>query len=373
MRFGNAKAYKTFALVAGAVLLLALSIACSHSISETGTSEPENAYTDPGPSNPAYIPPYESYTPPYSRADLEGEPYKVTLYTEGCHSGDAVFSCKRDNQWHLYRVTPQGETVDTFSYEWQWGGARLLENGNYLMGDANKRILEVAPGGEIVWELNTEGRGIGPSHHIIPLPNGNLLINDCDLDKFVEIKRDGEVVFEWCAEDHLKAYDPTTYVGYEILGEYAELCSIYAGSPLTNWTHINFVQKLPDGNYIASLANQDLVIEVDGKSGEIVWSYGPGIIKHQHTPIVYGNYMYIFDNGNGRVIKVNRNTGYIVLEIKGLLAPIWGDVRRLPNGNLLITDSFRNRAIEVNESTGEIVWEIQMCSAQGGVWAEGTW
>lgn len=358
------------------VCLLALALSCNTPHQDEPPSlDPSQWqwYTNPGLPNLPVM-----YTLPYLRADLNGEIYKVTIQKKGCHTGDVVFSCQIDNVWHLYRVTSQGETIDTFTYDWSWGGARLLENGNYLMGDVSKKILEVAPSGKIVWELDTEGKGIGPSHHIKPLPNGNFLLDDCELDKFVEITREGEIIFEWCAKDHLKKHSPDTYVGYEILGAEAGIYSIYAniqeieGWPILDWTHINFAQKLDNGNYIASLAKLDLVIEIDGTNGEIVWSYGPGILKRQHTPIVYGNHMYIFDNGNGRVIKVNRNTGRIVLEIKGLVAPIWGDVRRLPNDNLLITDCFRNRAVEVNEKTGEIIWEIQMCSVQGGVWAEET-
>ena len=47
-----------------------------------------------------------------------------------------------------------------------------------------------------------------------------------------------------------------------------------------DWTHVNAAQRLPNGNTVISLRNQDLVIEVDAQ-GNTVWSYGPLVLKHQ--------------------------------------------------------------------------------------------
>lgn len=323
--------------------------------------------------NPVRVEPKIVHYVPYVRAYLDGELFKVTKHLEGCHKVDIVIATIRDGILHISRVSPDGEVVNHFEGKWRWDSARILESGNYLLGVVSERIVEVSPEGKVVWELDMPGL----CHQTVPLENGNLLVGLSRLDGFMEVKRSGEVVFEWYAKDHIEAYDPTNFRGLEMIhrehSDFNFYCRYAWHKCWPEWTHLNFAQKLPSGNYIASLRNQDLVIEVDGTSGEIVWSWGPGIIKHQHTPIVYDNYMYVFDNGNGRVIKVNRNTGRIVLDIRGILAPTFGDVRRLPNGNLLITDSWHNRAFEINEETGKVVWEIQACSSLYRVWAEETW
>lgn len=318
--------------------------------------------------NPHDAPICKSHTLPYTRAELNGEPYKVTIFNEGCHTEDIVVAGWWGDKRYVFEISPRGELINSFEVDWHNDHVRLTSDGNYLMCDHMNRIIETNLHGDIVWELDIPG----VHHQVVPLENGNLLI--CRYDGFVEVSRSGEVMFEWEAEDYISEYSPANFRGLEIIEESA---TFYNPLALTrdsdDWAHLNFAQKLPSGNYIASLRNLDLILEVNGENGMIVWSYGPGIIKHQHTPIVYGNYMYIYDNGNGRIIKLDMNTSRIVLTIEGLLAPVFGDVRRLPNGNLLITDSFHNRAIEVNEDTGRIVWEIQFDFAPYRVWAEGTW
>lgn len=356
---------KTLLIVIIATLVLAT--ACSSVIADKASTSSETEKL-------------VEFTVPYKRVDLGELPYKVTKHTRSSHTEDIVIAIIWDKVVHVFRVTPRGETANKFEFDWRWDSARLLESGNYLLGEIDKRIIEVDPEGNIVWELKVPGL----CHQVVPLENGNYLVGLAYYDGFAEVRwndtGETEVMFEWYAYDHIKSYDdPANFKGLELVKTEFSLLLIpfyntYAWrKDKGDWTHLNFAQKLPNGNYIASLRNLDLVVEVDGKSGEMVWSYGPGIIKHQHTPIVYGNYMYIFDNGNGRVIKVNRNTSRIVLIINGLMAPRFGDIRRLGNGNLLITDSFHNRAIEVDEETGKIVWEIQACSLLYRVWAEGTW
>ncbi len=307
---------------------------------------------------------------PYQAVDLEGALYHVTRNSQGSHTGDALVVVIHEGVKRLLQIAPDGEMLNSFRFDWDWGTGIVLSNGNYLMGDVDQRVLEVDPLGDVVWELEIPGL----SHQVTPLKDGNLLVVMARLDGFKEITRSGETIFEWYAKDHIAPYSPSNFEGLDIIHNRFPNFTFYNRSAWNaiwpEWTHLNYAQKLPNGNFIVSLRNQDLVVEISGTDGEILWSWGPGIIKHQHTPVVYENFMYVLDNGNGRVVKVDRSTGKIVLEIRGLLAPMFGDVRRLQNGNLLITDSFNNRAIEVDEDVGEIVWEIQAQSALYRVWAE---
>ena len=80
--------------------------------------------------------------------------------------------------------------------------------------------------------------------------------------------------------------------------------------------------------------------------------------RHQHQPTLLANgRLLMFDNqGAGkvrsRVIEVDRHNGAIAWEYLGepdapLSSRTLGAVQRLPNGNLLVTDSYRGRALEV--------------------------
>ncbi len=305
---------------------------------------------------------------------IEGK-YVLTKYTAESHTEDIVLAefgylTGQTTAVVIYRIDPEGRLKERIVIEEATAGnVRLLKNGNYAVTRLGEAILEVDSKGNVVRELKLWGA----SHQIVELESGRLLVPRTTLDSFVEIDWSGEVYFEWKAEDHIRAYSPDNYSGYDLLDiYYVEIRDIYSYR-LNGWTHLNFVQKLENGNYIVSLRNLSLVLEVDGRTGEIVWTWGSLMVKHQHTPIVYDNYMYVFDNGNGRVVKVDRATGKIVWEFEGLFAPVMGDVRRLANGNLLITDSFNKRVIEVTEPEGVVVWELQVDYIPYRAWAVGSW
>ena len=63
------------------------------------------------------------------------------------------------------------------------------------------------------------------------------------------------------------------------------LTDVAVDSPGSEWTHVNSAQRLPNGNTIVSLRNLDLVVEVNPK-GDVVWTYGALVLKHQHCPFV---------------------------------------------------------------------------------------
>ncbi len=94
-------------------------------------------------------------------------------------------------------------------------------------------------------------------------------------------------------------------------------------------------------------------------SGVLTDSLGTGILN---TPvdIEYDSNtdeVLITDQGNNRVIKLNRQTKTIDWEYNiGLDSPTDADL--LPNGNVLISDRGHNRLIEV-DFNGQIVWQLE--------------
>lgn len=306
------------------------------------------------------------YLPPDISIEEAGEmPWETFIEARGewLKSGEAAWA-------KILRINPTGTLVESIKLDFRVPHARLSPSGNYLTVLGYEAIMELDKAGNVINRIFVEGI----SHQVVVLDNGNYLVPCCYANSFAEVRSNGSKVFEWKVADHFQHYSRDNYLGYDIISCYPlELFNLYAQPNNREWTHINFVQKLPNGNYIASLRNLDLVIEIDGKSGEIVWSWGAGIVKKQHSPVVYGKWMYVFDNGNGRVVKVDRDTGRVVWEFDGLLAPELGDVRKLQNDNLLITDSLHQRIIEVNEETREIVWEMQTAFIPYRAWAVGSW
>ena len=104
-------------------------------------------------------------------------------------------------------------------------------------------------------------------------------------------------------------------------------------------------------------------------SGEprVVWSWGDKDLQWPHHPTVLQNgHLQIYDNRTidraSRVIELDPRSGEIVWQYNGtekepFFSWIRGASQRLPNGNVLITESERSRVFEVTPA-GETVWEF---------------
>ncbi|MFB6302519.1 MAG: aryl-sulfate sulfotransferase [Haloferacaceae archaeon] len=142
-----------------------------------------------------------------------------------------------------------------------------------------------------------------------------------------------------------------------------------AGWP-KDWTHLNDVERLPDGRYMVSLRNQDRVVFVDPKTGmQPGWTLGGedeySILYEQHNPDYIpasrgGPAVLVADSHNNRIVEYQRANG------SWKRTWTWTDERmkwprdadRLPNGNTLIVDTSGDRVLEVNQSGG-IVWQFE--------------
>ena len=120
------------------------------------------------------------------------------------------------------------------------------------------------------------------------------------------------------------------------------------------------------GDLLISLRSLNLVLVLNPESGEVRWTWGPGEVLRQHQPtVVDGGEVMLFDNGTetrgSRILEVDPRKDQVVWRYKGktpsdFFSIIRGGNQRLPNGNVLITDSERGRALEVTRA-GETVWE----------------
>ncbi|MHA1684135.1 MAG: aryl-sulfate sulfotransferase [Promethearchaeota archaeon] len=192
---------------------------------------------------------------------------------------------------------------------------------------------------EIVWRKEFNGTIIGDNHDIDYLPETDVfLVASSNDDAVFEINRSGDIVWSWYADNY------------------------FTRTTQDDWTHLNDVQRLDNGNTLISLRNLDTVVEVN-ESGDIVWQFGDpingSILNHQHHPtrLPNGNTI-ICDSDNDRVIEIDMN-GTIVWNTEDFptLEIEWPrSVNPLPNGNLIILTPVLSRVIEINRS-GDILWE----------------
>jgi hypothetical protein len=140
-----------------------------------------------------------------------------------------------------------------------------------------------------------------------------------------------------------------------------------------DWTHVNDVDKISDGEYLVSPRNFDQVIVVNRSTRNITMRLGADgdhdVLHEQHDPQYLESddgtpTILVADSENNRVVEYSctartsaGDCNWEAVWTVGSDQLNWPrDADRLPNGNTLIVDSLGNRVIEVTP-TGEIVWE----------------
>jgi hypothetical protein len=243
-----------------------------------------------------------------------------------------------------------------------------LPNGNILLASTEPGVSvvqEIDPRtGENVWLKRFDGHnGDAPGYHPenvtdahdVDVINGDeLLIADKGTGhhRLLIYNRTGErVVWEWRFDEHSEEFPRSGGGPYE-----------------RDWTHVNDVDKIGPGKYMASVRNFDRVIVVDRETKEIELSLGADddyrFMNEQHNPQYLETdagepTILIADSLNDRVVEWTRRDGEWVrtweLVGGGLDEP--RDADRLPNGNTLVVDRKGHRTMEVAPN-GTVVWEV---------------
>ncbi|AKH97516.1 aryl-sulfate sulfotransferase [Halanaeroarchaeum sulfurireducens] len=234
-----------------------------------------------------------------------------------------------------------------------------LEYEKYDDHCVHNRVVEVdKETGDIVWEYDWYDEFIHwhEVHDVERLESGETAIIDMGNDRAFTVDRDGEITWEWHAEDHLTPGTPfyEAHGGPEKRSEHGD------------WTHMNDIDQLENGHFQMSIRNFDVVIEVDPETDAIVDVIGePGdhdVLEKQHNPhrIETAGTMVVADSENDRIVELDVETEEIVWQWtpseRSLRWP--RDADRLPNGNTLVTDSQNDRILEVAPD-GEIVWRFE--------------
>jgi hypothetical protein len=299
---------------------------------------------------------------------------------EGPTPGNTLISSQSyHNSGKLIEVTPEGEVVWEYAPEGsRIFDAEVLDNGDILVAVATRLPAEECPDRELVVEpgacvynrierieygskdvaWNHTWYDAYITHHEVHdvdmLDNGEVAVVDMGNDRAFTVNESGAITWEWDADERIA---PGT-----------DFYQQYGGDPNpgeeADWTHINDIDQLENGNFQLSIRNFDSVIEIDPESKEVVEVYGrPGnhsLLYEQHNPhqLADGETILVADSENQRVIEVDAE-GNIGWKFGGKAVLTWPrDADRLPSGNTLITDSVNDRVIEVAPN-GTIVWQYQ--------------
>jgi len=269
------------------------------------------------------------------------------------------------------------------------GDARLLASGNLLYAGklAGSPLAELDGAGGVLMEMNWDGDVIWQYEDLYlhdgfsRMDNGNTLVTrwvevpgeiagkvvggdpgserDGVMwgDALEEITPQGRLVWEWVAHEHLK---PEEDIG----------CLV---CPRSEWTHLNAVEVLGDGNILVSFMKTNTIAIIERETGRLKWKWGPGELAHQHSPSRLDNgHILVFDNGFhpygfpwgfSRVLEVDPESGAMVWSYGGgaetteFYSATMSSCQRLPNNNTLICEGNTGRIFEVDYK-GRLVWEF---------------
>ncbi|WP_158059402.1 aryl-sulfate sulfotransferase [Halorussus halophilus] len=176
---------------------------------------------------------------------------------------------------------------------------------------------------------------------------------------FIYDRGDDEVVWEWQFEKHtdFKKSQGKRYKSKNKQGKGDD------------WTHVNDVDKIADGQYLISPRNMDQVMVINRSTKAVDMRLGEDqnydVMHEQHNPQYLESEngtptIVVADSENDRIVEYAKRGGEWkeTWELGSSQDFNWPrDADRLPNGNTLVVDSNNQRVIEVTPQ-GEVVWEF---------------
>ena len=219
--------------------------------------------------------------------------------------------------------------------------------GNILISDQfNNRVIEVAPDGHIVWSF-----GSGNPTLCNPGPGSIIGLNDAERLSGGLTLLAGTGVPAGSVSDPKGCNDNRVIVVNQkgaIVWQYGQ--AGVAGSGPNQLNVPVFAIQLPSRNILIVDQGNNRVIEVDRNTKQIVWSYGPksgpGALNNPNSAELLTNGdILIGDENNNRVLEINRAGDIVWQYSQGLSGAAFAS--RLPNGDTLITDSAHSRVLEV--------------------------
>lgn len=198
-------------------------------------------------------------------------------------------------------------------------------------------------------------------HDVTTTDDGEIAVIDMGKNRAFTVNMDGEITWEWDAVEHLDQDS-------EFQEEYGG--PDYQG-PVQDWTHMNDINQLNNGNFQMSIRNFDMLIEVDPETDEIVDVIGePGntdLLNHQHNPqpLPERGTVLVADSENNRIVEIDTETEEIIWQYGGTGELDWPrDADLMPNGHVLIVDTLHFEVFELNPD-GDVVWTHEVRHPDG--------
>jgi hypothetical protein len=305
-------------------------------------------------------------TPALEAKTLESPANGTTVVaTQGWNAGGYSLSGRPAR---LVGLGPNG------SVEWIHDGPDGRQNWFYdvdPLPNGNLLVVNPVPGTTVVYEFDpdtgervwTERFGLSDVHDVDLINGDELLVAGINYDEdrrsrdrvFVYNRTQDAVTWRWYFEDH---YPDDTG----------------AGIRTEDWTHVNDVDRIREGEFLVSPRNFDQVIVVNRSTKAIDLRLGRDgdheTMYEQHNPQYLESEdgtptILVADSENDRIVEYERVGGP---PGDGEWKRTWtltGDLNwprdadRLPNGNTLVVDSMNHRVIEVTPN-GRIVWEMRV-------------
>ena len=239
---------------------------------------------------------------------------------------------------------------------WYWRttdfafGTTRRANGNFVLMDKGRGLVEVGPTGEPVRELAHDFAN-REMHHDVVASSANTLLFIAFDDRVVSgATVRGEAIWEWSPEMGTLNKRWTSW-------DHFTLATTPAPRGSREWMHANALAIGPRGNVLLSVHHWNQIVSITADWRAVEWRLGGAGATHplpaadafsgQHTAReISPGRVVLFDNGTERG-GFSRAIEY-ALETGGA-RPIWewrsqplnyasavGSARRLPNGNTLI-------------------------------------
>lgn len=284
-----------------------------------------------------------------------------------------------------YLIDMNGRVVHAWTLPGEVGSyAHLLPGGNLLttihtqdgpehLAGKGGRFVELDPAGRVVWECHDDFQ----HHDFRRLPNGHTVYiawerltpelsatirggkPDSDYpegiwgDVIREVDASGKLVWEWRAREH---FDLTKY-------------PLKPETARHEYAHPNALCPLPDGNYLVSFRQIDVIAIVSRATKEIVWERHEPAWGGQHDAqmLANGNIMLFANRLNlgplrgSAIVEFDPKTNetaweYMAKPTHTFDSHFISGAQRQRNGNTLICEGLWGRLFEVTTG-GEIVWE----------------
>jgi hypothetical protein len=242
------------------------------------------------------------------------------------------------------------------------------------IGGNATHLREVDWDGGLAWEYRNEAI----HHDFVRLANGNTLVAEwvelpAELARRVRggARRPREKFPPLISDDVVEIDASGAEVGrlhlWQLLDPVRDpICPL---EQRWEWTHLNSLALMPDGDLLFSCRSNSRVGIVERPGGKLRWKFGAPQVVHQHhaTAVGDGN-VQLFDNGMhrvglpfSRVVEVNPADSSVVWEYTGeppeqFFSGHISGAERQPNGNVLICEGTSGRVFEVTRR-GETVWE----------------